>query len=106
MTKLVIKVKSLPISFPVFPKNKAIGYFVNFNFHNFLLMHMQESQKIYSRVSNRREGRNKRGGWQISAKIINEEGAINREAGKNTAIRNLIEIKSSNNLVKISTKRT
>ena len=81
MTKLVIKVKSLPISFPVFPKNKAVGYFVNINFHNFL-MHMQESQKIYSRVSNRREGRNKRGGWQISAKIINEESAINREAGK------------------------
>ena len=27
--------------------------------------------KTYSRVSNRRGGRNKRGGWQISAKIIN-----------------------------------
>ena len=59
----------------------------------------------YSRVSNRRVGRNKRGRWQISAKIINGEGAINvggwqkppklknGEAGKNTAIRNFIEIK-------------
>ena len=27
----------------------------------------------YSRVSSRRGGRNKRGGWQISAKIINGE---------------------------------
>ena len=33
---------------------------------------------------------------------INREGAINGEAGKKT---NFIEIKSSNNLVKISTKR-
>ena len=31
---------------------------------------------------------------------------INGEAGKNTAIRNLIEIKSSNGFVKISTKGT
>ena len=41
------------------------------------------------------EGGNKRGGWQISTKIITEEGAINREAWKNTAIRNIIEIKPS-----------
>ena len=60
----------------------------------------------YSRVSNRRQGRNKRGGWQISEKITNMEGAINGEAGKNTAIINFIGIKSSANLVKISTKRT
>ena len=37
----------------------------------------------YSRVSSRRGGRNKRGGWQISAKIINGEGTINGEIGKN-----------------------
>ena len=66
---------------------------------------------------------NKHGGWQISAKIINGKGAIKgelgknlqsykrggwniREVGKNTAIRNFIEIKSSNDLVKIPTKRT
>ena len=36
----------------------------------------------------------KRGGWN------------NGEAGKNTAIRNFIEIKSSNDLLKIPTKRT
>ena len=79
---------------------------------------------MYSWLSNRRGGRNKGGGWQILAKIINEEGAtngevgkkspkvinrevgINEETGKNTAIANFIEIKSSNDLVKISTKRT
>ena len=44
-------------------------------------------------------------GRQISVKKINGEGAINGETGKNTAIRNFIEIKS-NDLVKISTKRT
>ena len=33
----------VPKSFQIFPKNKAVGYFVNINFHNFLLMHMQES---------------------------------------------------------------
>ena len=77
----------------------------------------------YSRVSNRRgqgeeEGQNKWGGWQISAqnnkrggwqkspKLINREVGINGEAGKNTTIRNFTEIKSSNDLVKISTKRT
>ena len=71
----------------------------------------------YSRVSNGRGRRNKRrlanfaqnnkrGGWQISPKLINGEAGINGETGKNTAIRNFIEIKSSNDLVKISTKRT
>ena len=78
----------------------------------------------YSGVSNRRgqgeeEGQNKRvGGWQISAqnnkrggwqkfpKLINREVGINGEAGKNTTIRNFTEIKSSNDLVKISAKRT
>ena len=67
----------------------------------------------YSRVSSRRGGRlanfgqnnkrggyNKRGDWQKSQKLINGE------AGKNKAVRNFIEIKSSNYLVKISTKRT
>ena len=44
-------------------------------------------------------GCSKRGGWQKSSKLINKEG------GKNTVIRNFIEIKSSNDLVKISTKR-
>ena len=49
---------------------------------------------------NNKQGRcNKREGWRKSPKLINGE------AGKNTAIRNFIEIKSSNNLVKISTKR-
>ena len=42
---------------------------------------------------------NKRGGWQKSSKLINGE------ASKNTAIRNFIERKSSNDLVKISTKK-
>ena len=37
---------------------------------------------------------------------INEEVRINGEASKNTAIRNFIEIKSSNDLEKISTKTT
>ena len=54
----------------------------------------------YSRVSNRR------GSWQKSPKLINEEVKINGEASKNTAVRYLIEIKSSNDLVKISTKIT
>ena len=48
-----------------------------------------KSKTVYSQVSNRRR-----------------EGRINGEADKNKAIRNFIEIKSSNNLVKISTKRT
>ena len=79
----------------------------------------------YFQVSNsRRGGRNKQGGWQISAKIINGKGAINREVGKkslklingevginrearkNSTIRNFIELKSTKDLVKISTKRT
>ena len=38
---------------------------------------------VYSQVSNRMGGRNKWGGGQISAKIINGEGAINREVDKN-----------------------
>ena len=50
--------------------------------------------------SNKRGGCNKRGGWPKSPKLINGE------ATKNTAIINFIEIKSSNDLVKISTKRT
>ena len=37
---------------------------------------------------------------------MNGEVGINGVAGKNTAIRNFTEIKSSNNLAKISTKRT
>ena len=58
-------------------------------------------------AQNDKRGRcNKRGGWQKSPQLINREVGINGEAGKNTAIRNLIEIKSSNDLVKISTKRT
>ena len=77
----------------------------------------------YSRVSNKRgqgegEGQNKRGDWQILAQNnkrggCNKRGGwqkfpklINREARKNTEIRNFTEIKSSNDLVKISTKGT
>ena len=56
--------------------------------------------------NNKRGGCNKRGGWQKFPKLINREVEINGEAGKNTAIRNFTEIKSSNDLVKISTKRT
>ena len=41
----------------------------------FSLYHLLTS--TYSRVSNRRGGWNKRGGWQILSKIINGEGAIN-----------------------------
>ena len=37
----------------------------------------------YFRVSNRRGAWNKRVGWTISAKIINGEGAINRDFGTN-----------------------
>ena len=43
--------------------------------------------------NNEREVCNKRGGWQKSPKLINGEVGINGEAGKNTAIRNFIEIK-------------
>ena len=51
-------------------------------------------------------GRNKWGGWQKSSKLINGEVGINGKAGKNIAIRNFIEIKSSNDLAKTSTKIT
>ena len=86
------------------------------------------SNMYYSRVSNRRGagggkqnkwgswqisaqndkrgGCNKRGVWEKSPRLINKEVGINGEAGKNIAIRNFIEIKSSNDLVKISTKLT
>ena len=37
---------------------------------------------------------------------MNGEVGANGEADKNTEIRNFIDIKSSNDLVKISTKRT
>ena len=43
---------------------------------------------------------------QKSPKFINGEVGISGEAGKNTAIRNFIEKKSSSDLVKVSTKRT
>ena len=49
---------------------------------------------------------NKRGGWKKSLELINGEVGINGEASKNTAIWNSTEIKSTNDLVKISTKRT
>ena len=49
---------------------------------------------------------NKRGGWQKSQRLINEEVGIKGEIRKDTAIRNFIERKSSNDLVKISTKIT
>ena len=58
-------------------------------------------------VSNNKQGGwNKRGGWQKFPKLINRELEINGEAGKNTAIRNFTETKSSNDLGKILTKRT
>ena len=56
--------------------------------------------------NNKWEVCNKRGGQQKSPKLINGEVGINGEACKNTAIRNFIEIKSSKDLVTISTKRT
>ena len=49
---------------------------------------------------------NKRGGRQKSPKLINGEVGINGHAGKNTTIRNFIEIKWSNDLVKVLTERT
>ena len=55
------------------------------------------TRRIYSRVSNTRGGRNKRG--------EGGGGGGGGGGGKNTAIRNFIEMKSSNDLVKISTKR-
>ena len=54
--------------------------------------------------NNKQGGCNKRGGWQKSPKLNGDVG-INGETGK-TAIRSFIEMKSSNNLLKISTKRT
>ena len=48
----------------------------------------------------------KQGGRQKSPKLTNGEVGVNGEAGKNAAIRSFIEIKPSNDLVKISTKRT
>ena len=57
------------------------------------------SAVVLTNFSNRSGGWNKREHWQISAKIINGEVGINGEAGKNTATRNFIEIKSSNDLV-------
>ena len=56
--------------------------------------------------NNKRGGCNKRGGWQKSPKLVNGEVGINGKAGKNTAIKNLMEIKTSNDLVEISAKRT
>ena len=50
--------------------------------------------------NNKWGGCDERGSWQKSPKLINGE------AGKNTASRNFIEKKSSNDLVKISAKRT
>ena len=49
--------------------------------------------------NNKGGGCNKWEGWQKCAQLIIAE------VRKNTAIRNFTEIKSSNNLVKISTKR-
>ena len=47
-------------------------------------------------AQNDKRGRcNKLGSWQKSPQLINKEIGINGEAGKNTAIRNFIEIKSS-----------
>ena len=59
-----------------------------------------------SAQNDKRGGCNKLGGWQRSPKLINKKVGINGEAGKNTTIRNFIEIKSPNDLVKISTERT
>ena len=50
---------------------------------NQVLVIIQTLIFLYCRVSNRRGGRNKQGGWQISAKLINAEGAINGEFCKN-----------------------
>ena len=56
--------------------------------------------------NNKRGGCNKRRRRQKSSKLLNGEVGTNWKAGKNTAIRNFIEIKSSNDLVKISTTKT
>ena len=103
----------------MFSLNKqTVAFVINAN-----LFHSFTTTNKYSRVSNRMGGWNKREDWQILVKIINKEGPINGEVskkspklineevgisgetGKNIAIRN-IKIKSSNDLVKISTKRT
>ena len=47
-----------------------------------MLLNFYDLPLYYSRVSNRRGGRNKWGVWHISVKITNEEGAINGEVGK------------------------
>ena len=44
---------------------------------------MEGVNDMYSRVSIRSGGLNKHGGWQISVKIINVEGAINGAVDKN-----------------------
>ena len=44
---------------------------------------LPEQHSKYSRISNRKGGWSKGGGWQILAKIINGEGAINGDFGKN-----------------------
>ena len=67
---------------------------------------MQSTPAVDSQVSNRWGRWNKWGGWQSSAKVLNGKVGINGEIGKNAAIRNVIKIKSSNDLVKISTIRT
>ena len=56
--------------------------------------------------NNKREGCHKWGDWQKSPRLINEEVGINGDAGKNTKIRHFIKIKSSKDLLKISTKKT
>ena len=56
--------------------------------------------------NNKREGCNKQGDWLKSPKLINGIVGINGEASKNSAIRNFIEIKLSNVLLKILLKRT
>ena len=51
---------------------------------------------------------NGEGGINGLAKIskVNKQGGWNKWRGKNIVIRNFIDLKSSNDLVKISTKRT
>ena len=56
--------------------------------------------------NDKREGCDKQGDWLKSPKLINGIVGINGEASKNSAIRNFIEIKLSNVLLKILTKRT
>ena len=58
----------------------VISFLINDN-----LVNIREKKIFfaYSRVSNRRGGRKKRGGWQILVRKTNREGAINEEVGKN-----------------------